>query len=129
MNQTSSMVKIMFLKVKNLFLLLSVLTLVVLTNTVMFVLMFLLPIVTMMEPLQSNAWNVIVNRTISILKKLMKPLLMLIHILMAGQNLNGLKVVFVILIVFHHRSIKTVLVSVKICLNLMIWVTVVLETS
>jgi hypothetical protein len=66
-NQTSSIVKIMFLKVKNLFLLLSVLTLVVLTNTVMFVLMLLLPIVSMMEPLQSNASNVIVNRTISIL--------------------------------------------------------------
>lgn len=66
-NQTSSIVKIMFLKVKNLFLLLSVLTLVVLTNTVMFVLMLLLPIVSMMEPLQSNAWNVIVNRTIYIL--------------------------------------------------------------
>jgi hypothetical protein len=57
-------VKIMFLKVKNLFLLLSVLTLVVLTNTVMFVLMLLLPIVGMPEPLQSNAWNVIVNHTI-----------------------------------------------------------------
>jgi hypothetical protein len=44
-------VKIMFLKVKNLFLLLSVLTLVVLTNTVMFVLMLLLPIVGMPKPL------------------------------------------------------------------------------
>jgi hypothetical protein len=50
-NQTSSIVKIMFLKVKNLFLLLSVLTLVVLTNTVMFVLMLLLPIVGMPKPL------------------------------------------------------------------------------
>jgi hypothetical protein len=50
-NQTSSIVKLMFLKVKNLFLLLSVLTLVVLTNTVMFVLMLLLPIVGMPKPL------------------------------------------------------------------------------
>jgi hypothetical protein len=63
-NQTSSIVKLMFLKVKNLFLLLSVLTLVVLTNTVMFVLMLLLPIVGMPEPFQSNASNVIVNHTI-----------------------------------------------------------------
>jgi hypothetical protein len=48
---------------------------------------------------------------------------------MAGQNLNGLKEVFVILIVYHHRFIKTDYVYVKICHNLMVKDTVVLVTT
>jgi hypothetical protein len=59
----------------------------------------------------------------------MLPQQILIHILKAGQNLNGLKVVFVILIVYHHRFIKTEFVYVKICLLLMMKDTVVLVTT